>query len=92
MRKPFAEWSCNLILLLCVLEKRGDEVKLSIVTLKNNFFSPCHAIDFLWESWLALVSVRNCICRKDKSMVSCIRLRNGDLSRPKQWRLPYKLV
>ena len=53
MRKPFAEWRCNLILLLCVnLEKRGggDVVKLSIVTLKNSFFSLCHAIDFLWES------------------------------------------
>ena len=23
MRKPFAEWRCNLILLFCVLEKRG---------------------------------------------------------------------
>ena len=52
MRKAFAEWRCNLILLLCVLEKRGggDVVKLSIVTLKNSLFSPCHAIDFLWES------------------------------------------
>ena len=42
MRKPFAEWRCNLILLLCVLEKRGggeggDVVKLSIVTLKTPF-------------------------------------------------------
>ena len=38
MRKPFAEWCCNLILLLCVLDRRGDVVKLSIVTLKNSFF------------------------------------------------------
>ena len=51
MRKPFTEWRCNLILFLCVLEKRGgcSEV-ITIVTLKTFFFSPCHAIDFPWES------------------------------------------
>ena len=38
MRKPFTEWRCNLILFLCVLEKRGDVVKLTIVTLKTLFF------------------------------------------------------
>ena len=36
MKKPFAEWICNLIVLLCVLEKRGDEVKLLIVTFSSS--------------------------------------------------------
>ena len=49
MRKPVAEWR-SLMLFLCVLEKRGDVVKLPIVTLKTPFLSPCNDIDFLWES------------------------------------------
>ena len=36
---------------LCIGEKGGggNVVKLTVVTLKT-FFSPCHAIDFPWES------------------------------------------
>ena len=45
-KKPFTEWCCNLILFLCVLEKKGGCSEVNSCYFKNPFFSPCHAIDF----------------------------------------------
>ena len=38
-KKPFTEWRGNSILFLCVLEKKGDVVKLTVVTLKTFFLT-----------------------------------------------------
>ena len=38
-KKLFTEWLGNSILFLCVLEKKGDVVKLTVVTLKTLFIT-----------------------------------------------------